>query len=284
MEERGIITGATIQMNFSHFGFDALVTLLISVDAQDIEQAMEFIEKTTEVRAYRQYNNIYNIRAVATLRNLYELDHIKQIIKRKLPSIGLKTYVWTGVRNIPENLNLVADKDFKGANLLPNSSKPDLKPIERVIIDELDQQIAGKLTLDGRSSFTEIAKEIGVSTDTVVKRYHRLRQSGSIKVSVQINPKEVGYTQILDFNLSFTTFGGLSDTVVEALSEIPDIIIITKTSGDFDLQLTAMVRDVAQTFAIQDQIAKISGVTKIETTSRKIPDKWPTPLQYISTL
>jgi DNA-binding Lrp family transcriptional regulator len=283
MKERGIITGATIQMNFGHFGFDALVTLLISVDAQDIEQAMEFIEKTTEVRAYRQYNNIYNIRAVATLKNLNELDHIKQIIKRKIPTVGLKTYVWTGVRNIPENLNLAANKDFN-ATKQQNSIKPDVKPFERVTIDELDQQIAGKLTLDGRCSFTEIAKEIGVSTDTVVKRYHRLRQMGSIKVSVQINPNKVGYTQILDFNLSFTTLGGLSDTVVEALSKIPDIIIITKTSGDFDLQLTAMVRDVAQTFAIQDQIARISGVTKIEATSRKIPDKWPTPLQYISTL
>ncbi len=43
--------------------------------------------------------------AVATLRNLNELDHVKQVIRRKLPTMGLKSYIWTGVRNIPENLN-----------------------------------------------------------------------------------------------------------------------------------------------------------------------------------
>jgi len=45
-----------------------------------------------------------------------------------------------------------------------------------------------------------------------------------------------------------------------------------------------MIRDVEQSFAIQDQIARVHGVTQIETSSRKIPDKWPTPQQYISTI
>jgi DNA-binding Lrp family transcriptional regulator len=77
---------------------------------------------------------------------------------------------------------------------------------------------------------------------------------------------------------------GFSNSVVEELAKIPDIIIITKTSGDYDLQLTAIIRDIAQLFTIQDQIARICGVTKIETSARKIPDRWPTPQQYISTL
>lgn len=72
-------------------------------------------------------------------------------------------------------------------------------------------------------------------------------------------------------------------TLVESLARIPDVITITKTSGDYDLQLSAMIRDVAQSFAIQDQIAGILGITKIEATARKIPDKWPTAQQCIST-
>jgi uncharacterized linocin/CFP29 family protein len=77
---------------------------------------------------------------------------------------------------------------------------------------------------------------------------------------------------------------GFSNSVVEELAKIPDIIIITKTSGDFDLQVTAMIRDIAQSFAIQDEIARICGITKIEVSARKIPERWPTPQQYISTL
>ena len=107
MRNRGIIAGATIQVNFGHLGYDALATLLINVEAQQMEQAMEFIEKLSEVHAHRQYFSVYNVRAVATLRNLNELDNVKQVIKRKLPTMGLKNYIWTGVRNIPENLNVI---------------------------------------------------------------------------------------------------------------------------------------------------------------------------------
>jgi Lrp/AsnC family transcriptional regulator for asnA, asnC and gidA len=284
MEERGVISGATIQMNFGHFGFDALATLLISVDAQQIDQTMEFIEKITEVRAYRQYNSVYNVRAVATLRDLNELDHIKQIIKRRLPTIGLKTYIWTGVRNIPENLNLTGTLKDSRESYPRNLNKLCQRQNEHVSIDELDKQIVEKLTLNGRSSFTQIAKEIGVSTDTVVKRYHRLREEGAIKVSIQINPNKIGYNSIFDFNIAFMNLNGFSNSVVEELAKIPDIIIITKTSGDFDLQVTAMIRDIAQSFAIQDEIARVCGITKIEVSTRKIPERWPTPQQYISTL
>ncbi len=284
MEERGVISGATIQMNFGHFSFDALATLLISVDAQQIDQTMEFIEKITEVRAYRQYNSVYNVRAVATLRDLNELDHIKQIIKRRLPTIGLKTYIWTGVRNIPENLNLTGTLKDSRESYPRNLNKLCQRQNEHVSIDELDKQIVEKLTLNGRSSFTQIAKEIGVSTDTVVKRYHRLREEGAIKVSIQINPNKIGYNSIFDFNIAFMNLNGFSNSVVEELAKIPDIIIITKTSGDFDLQVTAMIRDIAQSFAIQDEIARICGITKIEVSTRKIPERWPTPQQYISTL
>ncbi|MGD0996093.1 MAG: Lrp/AsnC family transcriptional regulator [Candidatus Bathyarchaeia archaeon] len=283
MEKKGIIKGATIQMNFGHFGYDALATLLISVEAQQMEQVMEFIGKITEVRAYGQYNSVYNVRAIATLRDLNELDHVKQVIKRKLPTMGLKTYIWTGVRNIPENLNLTGTlKDANKSNQ-PNSKKAIRMPADEITIDDLDKQIVGKLTLNGRVSFTKIAKEIGLSTDTVVKRYHKLREKGAIKVSIQINPNKIGYTSILDFNIAFTTSNGLPDTVVESLAKIPDVIIIIKTIGDYDLQLSAMIRDMAHSFGIQDQIARICGVTKIEASARKIPDRWPTPQQYIST-
>ncbi len=283
MEKKDIIKGATIQMNFCDFGFDALATLLISVNAQQIEESMKLIEKVTEVRAYRQYNSVFNIRATVTLRNLNELDHVKQVIKQKLPTLSLKTYIWTGVRNMPENLTFTNNPMKTNSRIRIDSPKGPGTSKGKVIIDEIDEQIVTELALDGRNSFTQISKKIKVSTETVVKRYKKLRQSGAVKVSIQINPNEMGYASILDFNMSFMTESGLSDTVIEALNKIPNLIIITKTSGDYDLQVTAMIRNITELFAIQDQIAKICGLTKIETSARKIPDKWPTPRQYIST-
>lgn len=282
MEKKGIIKGATTQINFQDFGFAALATLLISVEAQKIEEIMEYIEKITEIHAYRQYNSVYNIRVFAALRDLNELDHVKQIIRMKLPTINLKTYIWTGVRNIPENLNLWIT--HSSANESVKNFTAAVKSVNKIVIDDVDMQILQKLTLDGRMAFTEIGKEIGLSTNTVLKRYHKLVENGSIKVSIQIDPKKIGYTSIMDFNIAFTTQVGSSDDIVESFAKIPDVIIITKTSGDYDLQLTAMVRDVDGSFLIQDQIARINGVKQIEPSSRKIPDKWPTLQQYITTV
>ncbi len=283
MEKKGIINGATVQINFGVFGFDALATLLLSVEAQQLEQAMELIRKITEVRAYRQYNSVYNIRGIATLKNLNELDHVKQVIRRKLPTMGLKSYIWTGVRNIPENLDFTQTQKSPDKTNQQNLSSAASRPGERVVIDDLDKKIVGKLAVEGRASFSKIAREMKLSTDTVVKRYHKLKERGAMKVSIQINPNKIGYTSILDFNIAFTTPGDVSNPLVESLAKIPDVIIITKTSGDYDLQLSAMIRDTAQSFEIQDEISRISGITKIEASSRKIPEKWPTPQQYMST-
>jgi DNA-binding Lrp family transcriptional regulator len=283
MEKKGIIRGATVQVNYNHFGFDAIATLLISVNAEQIEQAMELVQNITEVKAFQQYNSVYNVRAFAPLRDLNELDHVKQIIKQRIPTIGLKTYFWTGVRNIPENLNFAGI--LKSAD---KYSQLDLNktigfPKAEVPIDELDKQIMTKLTLDGRASFTQIAKQIGVSTETVIKRYHKLRERGSLKVTIQINPNKIGYSSILDFKIAFAAPGSLSSTIVGSLMKIPNIIALVKTSGDYDLQGTVMIREISESFAIQDQIARISGITKIEASARKIPEKWPTRQQQIST-
>jgi Lrp/AsnC family transcriptional regulator for asnA, asnC and gidA len=195
--------------------------------------------------------------------------------------MGLKTNVWAGVRNIPENLNLtgILKHDDEQIEINPTHCSTN----DEMSIDDLDKQIMEKLTVNGRASFTQIAKQIGVSTETVIKRYHNLKERGSIKVSIQINPNKIGYSSILDFNIAFAVPGSLSNTVMGSLTKIPNMIIITKTSGDYDIQGTAMIRDISESFTIQDQITRINGITKLETSARKIPDIWPTPQQTIST-
>ena len=281
MEKKGIIKGATVQMNFGYFGYAALATMLISAEAQQMDQVMEITKKITELRAYRQYNSVYNVRAVATLWDLKELDHVKHLIKRNLPTLGIKTYIWAGVKNIPENMNLT--NETKNSQDAPEKTTQTTSKISNSIkIDEIDRKIVQKLTLNGRTSFSTIAKEIDLSTDTVVKRYNKLRDYGAIKVSTQINPNIIGYSSMLDFSIAFTA-SCITGSVVDLLAKIPDVVILTKTSGDFDLHVAAMVRDMAHSFDLQDQIAKVCGMTKIEASARKIPDSWPTPQEHIST-
>jgi len=284
LEKKGVINGATIQINLGHLGTAALATLLISVDAQLIEQVMDTVEKIREIRAYRQYNSLYNVRAVATLKDLGELDQVKQIIRQNLPIKNLRTYLWTSVKNIPENLNFTGptkNNDTITVNIFTSSTSTTNDEIK---IDPTDILLIQKLTENGRTSFTKLAEEMKLATNTIVRRYNNLKNNGTIKVSIQIDPKKLGYCAILDINLSFAIPSVTSQSIVETFAKIPDMINVTKTSGDYDLQLTAMIRDIDQMFSIQDEISKISSVSKFDVSARKIPEKWPTPQQYISTI
>ena len=284
LERKGVIKGATTQVNFGHLGYSALATLLISVDAQQIEQIMDLIGTISEVRAYRQYNSLYDIRAVTTLQNLNDLDRVKQVIRQRLPIVNFKTYLWTSVKNIPENLDISESSGGNNTIAQDISTSVVSVPSDKIKVDATDKLLIQKLTQNGRMSFSRIAKEMKVATNTVVKRYNKLRKNGTMKVSIQINPKKIGYCAILDFNLAFTSQSITSQSIIESLTKIPDMIIITKTSGDYDMQLTAMIRDIDQMFRVQDGISNIPSVTKFEVSARKIPEKWPTPLQYISTM
>jgi Lrp/AsnC family transcriptional regulator, regulator for asnA, asnC and gidA len=279
MEKKGIIKGATTQINVNSMGFDAMATLLIKVNPQQIQQSMELIKKVCDINVYQQYNSVYNVRAVAVLRDLNELDKLKQIIREKLSTLAFRTYIWMGTRTIPENLNLPGASTDKTQKEIKKIAPPT-----DFAIDELDHKIIRHLSVDGRRSFSDIGKALGVSNHTIIKRYNRLRKNGVLKVLVQINLNKIGYVAILDLNIAFTTIRGVSINIVDLLANIPDVIIITKTSGDFDLQVTAMVRDLEQVLNIQDEISRIDGVTQIEASMRKIPEKWPVQQQQMSTI
>jgi hypothetical protein len=60
-----------------------------------------------------------------------------------------------------------------------------------------------------------------------------------------------------------------------------------KTSGDYDLQIYAMLQNLDQLLSIQESMGKIPGIIKIDTELYRFSEKWkkwPTPRQYMSTL
>ena len=280
MKEAGIIVGATNQMNYASFGYDVIATILLNIESHQVEDTFERIKKTLNLLPIRQFNSRYNIRVIANLRNLKELDRIKETIRLHSSVTDLRTYFWLDVKNNPENLSFQS-LELRRENVGEENLKI-ISPQKKITTDDIDKRIAQKLADNGRMSFRKIAEEIGMSTDTVIRRYERLVKSGAMKVSIQINPEKLGYQANLDFSIAFA-FHKETAPIVEKLSKIPGVIIIIKTSGDYDLHVTAMVRDSIQQFEIQEEIAKIPNIAKMETAARRIPNKWPTNSQHIST-
>jgi Lrp/AsnC family transcriptional regulator for asnA, asnC and gidA len=136
-------------------------------------------------------------------------------------------------------------------------------------MDETDAVIIKRMTQDARVSFRKIAKELGVSPDTVISRYKALQKKGVIRGStVVLNPKKIGYKGMAAFmvDTSPTNIIGTesnqktASSLVEKVIKMPDIILATKTVGDHDMLAIAVIRDVEHLINTGRDIAKMPGV------------------------
>jgi len=140
-------------------------------------------------------------------------------------------------------------------------------------MDKIDLAIIGKLTDDARTSFREIAKELGISPDTVINRYAALQKEGVIRGStIVINPKKVGYQAMAVFMIDISPAHIMvteatpadSPLILDKLIQMPNIIVATKSVGDHDLLAIGVAIDFEHLIKLRNDIAKIPGVKDIQ--------------------
>jgi len=136
-------------------------------------------------------------------------------------------------------------------------------------MDETDLLIIKRMTEDARISFRKIARELGVSPDTIISRYKTLQEKGIIRGStVIINPKKIGYYGMAVFMIDaspthiLATEATSTETsmILEKLIQMRSIILATKTVGDQDLLAIGVARDFEHLIVMGNDIAKIPGV------------------------
>jgi DNA-binding Lrp family transcriptional regulator len=283
MEQAGIIVGATIHINYKSFGYKAVAHILINVDSQQENQLIEYLQKMPGVYSFYSRGIKGNIDVVATLKTLEQLNEIKDAIKSHFSVFEMRTAIWTDVKEMNENLSIIPENRKNVGETINYQTKTQKKSSPQTIhIDQIDQKIADKLAENGRVSMETLGREIGIASDTAKRRYEKLKKNGVLKVTTQINPTKIGY-QALCLFFTITSHEN-SFLIIEKIRKIPDIISIMKTTGDYDLQIWAMIQDIDQLLSIQDELGKIQGILKMDIEIVRVRDKWPSPRQYISTI
>jgi DNA-binding Lrp family transcriptional regulator len=98
--------------------------------------------------------------------------------------------------------------------------------------DEIDRQIIHALHLDARVAFSRIASLIGVSDQTVARRYARLRAEGSLRVWGLVDPARLGQVEWL---VRIRCTPDSAADVASALARRTDTSWISRTSGGTEL-------------------------------------------------
>jgi len=68
-------------------------------------------------------------------------------------------------------------------------------PVSSLVLDELDRGIVHALHIDGRAPFSRIAQVLGVSDQTVARRYRRLCSAGSLRVVGVPDARRLGWVE-----------------------------------------------------------------------------------------
>jgi DNA-binding Lrp family transcriptional regulator len=272
---RGVITGSTVQINYKKLGYDAVGQLLLAVEPSKVEQVANYIKaKIPDVFGPYISASRYNVRAIVTLKTVGELEALKDDLRRKLPIIELQCMIWTDVWFKPESLTLLSVKRYEEPNNLT---------IERIInLDNTDLDIIRQLAINSRVAFRTLANKIGLSTDTIVRRYQKLREKGIIIPRIQINPTKIGYYALLTYFLRVNQ-GQDMESIVSRIVSIPDLFYLMRCTGDFQLSVILGIKDLNQVIEMGNYISKIEGLRLIDTSINPLAQKWPGSRTYTST-
>jgi DNA-binding Lrp family transcriptional regulator len=103
--------------------------------------------------------------------------------------------------------------------------------VDTLTIDDLDRQLTQCLGIDGRASFAAIAEVLGVSDQTIARRYRRLRSSGALRV-VGIRFPKSGYAS---WFVRMRCVPGSGEAIATALARREDTAWVQLLSGDTEV-------------------------------------------------
>lgn len=130
-------------------------------------------------------------------------------------------------------------------------------------MDKLDFKIIKKLIDNSRIPFNKISNELGVSTDTIIRRYNKLKEMGVIKPAISIDIFKLGYNIRVWYMISVRHQIDIS-VIIEKLAKITDVVRVIKAFGDYDLLVIVAIKDFKHMFEIGRKLKKINGVINIE--------------------
>ena len=134
----------------------------------------------------------------------------------------------------------------------------------KVRIDEIDVNIIRALQKDARANFADIARDCGVSTDTISKRFRKMKKAGIFRgTTILLNPKSLGYECVASLGID-VGYPHLME-VVELIRTIPEVVFCTTSMGKHDIFCIAVLKNVGRLSQVKDLIKGHPVVREVTT-------------------
>lgn len=138
--------------------------------------------------------------------------------------------------------------------------------VSLVEIDEIDAKILEELLKDARTSFSDIAKSCGVSTNTIGKHFKKLQQSGVITGTSTITCSEELEFQF-PLSVDINVESGEEKKILEILKKMSNIRSQHQVIGKYDIHTMFHVSSFNEIGEIRDSITKEKTVKRVGLTA-----------------
>ena len=128
-------------------------------------------------------------------------------------------------------------------------------------IDDTDRAIVEILQRDGRTPFTSIATEIGLSEGAIRKRVQRLTESGYMQVVAVTDPLGLGDRRVA---LVGVRIDGRTDTVAARIGELAAVEYLVATAGRYDLMFEVIVDSEQHLLDLLSDLRERTDVVEVE--------------------
>lgn len=127
-------------------------------------------------------------------------------------------------------------------------------------IDTLDLKIINVLNRDARMPYKAIAEEVGVSDATVRNRVRRMLEEGIIKkFNVLVDYHKLG--RIIKAFIGLRVQPPKLKDIVKHLIEHPDVQVLYRTSGEVDLFVEVIFRDMEELNKFLESELNVDGIS-----------------------
>ncbi|MGG3468545.1 Lrp/AsnC family transcriptional regulator [Neobacillus pocheonensis] len=130
-------------------------------------------------------------------------------------------------------------------------------------LDDLDFEIIKRLQTDGRTSYTEISEELGITVGTVRNRVQRLIENEVLKIVGVVNPFKTGSPSVTIFGMKVRL--NCLDNIIKKLVAIPEVRFVAAATGVYDLYVEVITSSNEELYrVIKNKISQIDGIESID--------------------
>jgi len=291
LKKDGIITGAITQVNPKSLGYNCIALLSIQAAANEEKSVYNFVEKIPEILQSFQPIGSYNILSFAALKSIDELAHTVEQINSHPHVRDVHECILVDIVRMDHPKNLVIEP-FDGSQhtdeMLPKDENPkpvvispnvaetaeESHPDGSYDLNEVDKAIMAIVAKNAGLSFRRVAKKVGVSTQSVIRRYNRLRKTVLPYSSITLDLRKLGYIGTSLFYIK-TSHQHTTSDVFNELLRVPNIIVAYKCLGTIDISVAAPFSNFEQLLKLKEEICKTPGVNQIDVFIDRAFSSWP---------